>query len=156
MLHRWNSVVDGRGERRRVIEMDRAVRPHGLKPGDVARAGDEQTHVQSILRCTLPLGFGLYLVIVVVTIGFGADPFRSFIGAMFVFPFSLLFGVPMGLWVRKVSWRSLAHARDALLAAHICPSCAHGIARIPLQPDGCVVCPECGAAWRMASSGSPS
>lgn len=35
----------------------------------------------------------------------------------------------------------------AMLAEHRCPSCAYNIARVEPDADGCVVCPECAAAW---------
>jgi len=39
--------------------------------------------------------------------------------------------------------------RDTLLAAGLCASCAYSIDGIPPAPDGCAVCPECGAAWKL-------
>jgi hypothetical protein len=30
-----------------------------------------------------------------------------------------------------------------------CPSCDYQIGRVPPQEDGCTVCPECGAAWKI-------
>jgi hypothetical protein len=30
-----------------------------------------------------------------------------------------------------------------------CPSCAYGIGHAEAEADGCVVCPECGAAWKI-------
>jgi len=30
-----------------------------------------------------------------------------------------------------------------------CGACGYGLAEIPAEPDGCKVCPECGAAWRL-------
>jgi hypothetical protein len=31
----------------------------------------------------------------------------------------------------------------------ICPSCLYDLQNLPPQEDGCTVCPECGAAWRL-------
>lgn len=36
----------------------------------------------------------------------------------------------------------------ALLAHGYCPSCGYRIDDFRPEPDGCTVCPECGAAWR--------
>lgn len=33
-----------------------------------------------------------------------------------------------------------------------CPSCRYNLASLPPEPDGCTICPECGAAWRLAST----
>jgi len=37
-----------------------------------------------------------------------------------------------------------------LLRSEYCPSCGYSLAEVPPEPDGCSVCPECGAAWRRA------
>lgn len=44
------------------------------------------------------------------------------------------------------------HARArALLKRGVCGSCLYRLKGLPVEDDGCVVCPECGAAWRSAS-----
>lgn len=50
--------------------------------------------------------------------------------------------------------RSFGYARAGTIArvmleAHRCPACAYSLERVPPQSDGCVVCPECSAAWRL-------
>ena len=40
-------------------------------------------------------------------------------------------------------------AREAMLAAGLCPSCGYQIDGGAVGVDGCTVCPECGAAWRL-------
>lgn len=37
-----------------------------------------------------------------------------------------------------------------------CAACAHPIREIPAEADGCTVCPECGAAWRLGDRGAGS
>jgi ssDNA-binding Zn-finger/Zn-ribbon topoisomerase 1 len=32
-----------------------------------------------------------------------------------------------------------------------CPSCGYELSQLPIEADGCVVCPECGGAWRRSS-----
>jgi hypothetical protein len=57
------------------------------------------------------------------------------------------------LWVRV--WLNMevrpryrrAHRRIALRHGQ-CPWCMYSIASLPPQNDGCVLCPECGGAWR--------
>jgi hypothetical protein len=41
--------------------------------------------------------------------------------------------------------------RCSLLAAGLCPTCGYGLSSINAGEDGRRVCPECGAAWRMAA-----
>jgi hypothetical protein len=62
--------------------------------------------------------------------------------------------IPLGsvlVWVllRMVRpWLGMRAVR-ACLRSEVCPNCAYRIHGIPAEPDGCTVCPECGAAWRM-------
>lgn len=39
----------------------------------------------------------------------------------------------------------------AMLAEWRCPSCAYDLRHLKAHEDGCVICPECGAAWRVNS-----
>lgn len=43
----------------------------------------------------------------------------------------------------------------AMLRAQRCPSCGYTLSGVPKQEDGCVVCPECGGAWRAPRLTSP-
>jgi hypothetical protein len=43
---------------------------------------------------------------------------------------------------------------EAILDESICPSCRYPIGDIPAAEDGCTVCPECGAAWRLPARGA--
>lgn len=42
--------------------------------------------------------------------------------------------------------------RRAMVQAHRCASCGYLLDGTPRSADGCVVCPECAAAWRVASA----
>jgi uncharacterized protein YbaR (Trm112 family) len=46
-------------------------------------------------------------------------------------------------------WRGLGRVRRVMLEAALCPSCTHALDGLPEMEDGCVVCPECGSAWRV-------
>lgn len=39
----------------------------------------------------------------------------------------------------------------AMLAEWRCPSCAYDLRHLNAHEDGCVICTECGAAWRVGS-----
>jgi hypothetical protein len=41
------------------------------------------------------------------------------------------------------------HAIHHMPAMGLCPACGYGIRGVPSEADGCTVCPECGAAWRV-------
>ncbi len=67
--------------------------------------------------------------------------------------FNVLTGVLLfaGLfwWSRYRFEQSAARqVREAMLAESRCASCAYDLTGVPKAADGCVVCPECGAAWR--------
>jgi Zn-finger nucleic acid-binding protein len=44
--------------------------------------------------------------------------------------------------------RALQGRTRALLEGGICPCCGYSLALLPPESDGCLVCPECGSAWR--------
>ena len=62
---------------------------------------------------------------------------------------SILFGA-------VTAWRSMGD--DPLLIVRImlrrkrCPVCTYSIEGLPAQDDGCVICPECAAAWKLEPS----
>jgi hypothetical protein len=45
---------------------------------------------------------------------------------------------------------SIAAVAAAYTGRGHCASCAYNLNRLPPEPDGCVICPECGAAWRLS------
>ncbi|MEO1278047.1 MAG: hypothetical protein AAFV77_03730 [Planctomycetota bacterium] len=45
--------------------------------------------------------------------------------------------------------RALRYQRAASFALGLCPGCGYSIAELQPEADGCRVCPECGAAWRL-------
>ncbi len=51
----------------------------------------------------------------------------------------------MRLMVRRQVARQVA---ATAVAEGICGGCAYTLEGVPVEPDGCLVCPECGAAWR--------
>jgi len=54
-------------------------------------------------------------------------------------------GVPTLRAMRCVALR--IHS-DAIVCFGHCPTCGYELRSLPLDPDGCVTCPECGAAWK--------
>lgn len=69
-----------------------------------------------------------------------------------------LAGIGMG-WI---TWLIVRHTmRDGAMAAQLigafleerlCPACGCGLRGVEAEADGCSVCPECGAAWRLDSA----
>ena len=64
--------------------------------------------------------------------------------------FSLLivFTIANALLIRWSAERRMAREVAGTIAAHgLCGSCGYTMQNLPPDPDGCVVCPECGSAW---------
>jgi hypothetical protein len=57
-------------------------------------------------------------------------------------------------------WRAgFVRCRESLIAVFVshdrCACCAHSLTGLPVADDGCLVCPECGAAWRKQVNDGP-
>lgn len=72
-----------------------------------------------------------------------------FIGAPWPFPLLLCGGALVMVW--KVRKRSSYTRRvfGGLLNQGRCPACDYEIFGLESEADGCIVCPECGGAWRV-------
>jgi len=69
----------------------------------------------------------------------------------------------VSLWLRPLTGRfwnkSVApEYENVLISKKLCPACVYSLDSLTPEPDGCTVCPECGAAWRLpeAKSNEPS
>lgn len=91
-----------------------------------------------------------------------------------------LLGIPLGLAIRRIAgpgWVNIALTALAVFAllfvaalpfavlvvrrskrkrlsqlskTQACLACGYSLKNLPIEPDGCTICPECGAAWRLA------
>jgi hypothetical protein len=68
---------------------------------------------------------------------------------MLILGFGLLLTV---LW-RAAARMDLVSGIHYMLAKPQCPGCDHLLTGVPPQQDGCTICPECGAAWRLPRQG---
>ena len=76
----------------------------------------------------------------------------------FVGGFALV-SVLLGLSViRDSGW--LTRYMRGMISLRCCPECSYSLSGLECEADGCTVCPECGAAWRLpdelVSEDSPS
>lgn len=60
--------------------------------------------------------------------------------------------VPFALWLSGALDRGAA---TLCVRGRICPSCGYALENLDPAPDGCTVCPECGAAWRLTPPITP-
>ncbi len=58
--------------------------------------------------------------------------------------------------IARLATPTVGAAIDYPLADGRCPPCGYQIKSAPPQSDGCVECPECGAAWRLPAPGPPT
>lgn len=151
---RWNSLRDGRGVRRTPLALCEAARLTGRDP-DVLATRDDRARFWAELLWAGPLFATLMAVGQFLVVGW-KDPIGMALFQVKAMPIYFVFcGGVVALVCSRTAWRSPHHARDAMLLHDPCPACAHGLDGIPAQDDGCVVCPECGAAWRGTTSAEP-
>ena len=129
------------------------AKPHGRKPSSLARPGDHAEYFPEVVRnCLLPSAVGIF-VLTIYLAATGRFSLRAMlILSMVVFSVMFVMSFFLTLLIYKVTWRSPIKGRDSLLASGFCPACAYQIAGVPPEPDGCMVCPECGAAWQARPS----
>lgn len=66
----------------------------------------------------------------------------------------LSMGLLLGWWMRQSIWEgNPERVIAALLFVGHCPRCGYGLRACGIDADGCTVCPECGAAWRVGRRG---
>ena len=89
-------------------------------------------------------GFGWILMLIMISISGGTDYFDSY---------RSLWLVVTGLAASAMYWWGLGSSRSRLRVAmqslSRCASCGYSLKGIHADADGCTVCPECGAAWRL-------
>lgn len=67
---------------------------------------------------------------------------------LFIIPGVLISFVIAGTFSSRKLKDQAAQLVGTLLGAGRCGSCAYPVAKLNPEPDGCVACPECGAAWK--------
>ena len=90
------------------------------------------------------------VVPVTTTLMFDWPPWRERWPAVLIAAFAIPLFVALYFRVRIGQPGFEENAREAMLAACLCPSCALELHAGVVESDGCTVCPECGAAWRLS------
>lgn len=69
-----------------------------------------------------------------------------------VFDVAAPLALAVGAWLGWFLLQPRFHrwAVDSVLRLGRCPACTYDIGGLRVESDGCTVCPECGAAWRLA------
>lgn len=152
-----------RDHRRRATTLERPDRLAHPAPGQTSLNPRQRDEIISRLKMDQPgprfwiaaaIGMTLWLTLVVLSIlmirWVGLPAWLTWL-AVAVAPV----GVPLvfaraGYWyMSRIRHRQMI---QALIDTGLCATCAYRIDNLVAGPDGCVVCPECGAAWRTGSS----
>lgn len=151
MMTTWHRLTDARGRRHKAVQIHEAVKASGIDRDVLVPRSAEA----GFWNCVVTFG-GTFVVPMML---FFAVQSWWQVGAIYWRPLALAgvvsffgFGMPMALFLKRLSWRSADRAVAAMLESDLCPACAHGLNGLPPAPDGCTVCPECGAAWRVDQS----
>ncbi len=142
-------AVDDRGQpigALNLADVKRAERDPNKRRALLARRLRDAIRVESQRgtwrRVLVVLGFVIAAQVIYAVLVYNAPSFRglpitwiSIIAAILVLRF----------WARRESRSNLARTA---VAEGLCGACAYSLQDLPQEPDGCLKCPECGAAWR--------
>ncbi|GJM18987.1 MAG: hypothetical protein DHS20C14_12000 [Phycisphaeraceae bacterium] len=139
-------VRDDRGTRVRVLSVDQVdgVLRRSGSFGSVnryVRLGWRVFAERYVVSILAPMGVFVALIVLMLIM----EWWRSSLVPWAVFGLSGLFFVVFAM----VPTRSL---RGVTRRLGVCWSCGYDLKGLPAAADGCVVCPECGAAWRVRSA----
>ncbi len=153
MIFAWHRVVDERGRRWAPCTIYRACKSSGYSRGYVAQRGDTSKFWRTFWGAGLPFALMMqtwHIVSIALTTGIVMELLSPLSAGVFAFQL-VVFGTVVGGFMIFCEWRSPEHAKRALLRSGLCPSCAYKLDDITPEPDGCIICPECGGAWRLRS-----
>jgi len=157
VMFRWQKLTDARGRKWEPCTIRHALKVSGYAREFVLSKGDTDRFWKIFILAGIPFAFLMASWPWMIGIIIGSTARFSFFAphtqALFWFHL-VMFGGIMGGYAKFYSWRSPKHAVAAMTRAGLCPACAYNINEIQPDPDGCTVCPECGAAWRMSNAGA--
>lgn len=130
-------MMFGRLRTRGGVPLDDRGMPQGFKP---ERDPSGRRWLLSVLS-VLGLVWGMILVTVFLP-GAAAEliSLRSVIILIVLFALAIL--------LERIRFSRLAAVSEHLTALRMCGACGGDLRTADVHPDGCVACPECGAAWR--------
>lgn len=108
----------------------------------VISATTARTSSQQGAASRMGIGMGLVVVIII-----GSSVFSN---VPVIYPLLLIAGVAIVTAASGATGgsRPVEAGRARLLARGLCASCAYHLNNLPVEADGCITCPECGASWR--------
>lgn len=101
--------------------------------------------------------FELLLGVSILVAFVGPFLFFGFIGPWALLGVLVAAPAAMNYFTRETGERRYRREMAASYVAEgICASCGYSLRGLPDEPDGCVTCPECGAAWRESRIVAPT
>jgi hypothetical protein len=153
VMFRWQKLTDARGKARKPCQIRNACKISGYEKRFLIRRGDTTRFVVGFCVTGIPYAVLMAILMpMLMRFAIGSSGSSSLLTyqTLRVFVFHLvMFGGIMGGFLTLYGWRNASSAIRAMTRAGLCPSCAYKIDELVPEPDGCTVCPECGAAWRM-------
>lgn len=145
-------VLDDRSARRPLVPLHaargRGMDPHKAKAVRLAAWRGIPKPAWIHLGCMVVLeGFVVYLAAWGIhrnSVSKFAGPYDWIYPAIMI-PLAVL--VVASVWV-GMRWKHAASLATEYIRAGICGSCGYALSGLTPGDDGCVVCPECGGAWR--------
>ncbi|MDQ7013006.1 MAG: hypothetical protein Q9O74_03815 [Planctomycetota bacterium] len=107
-------------------------------------------HVAASRPIRLSLGV-LAAAMTLVVVRVWRDPV-SWTEQLLVLPFTALSWVWFLWWKACCRLTSRRWVSALRTATPVCPSCGYELTGVPKASDGCTLCPECGAAWKLGTS----
>ncbi len=153
MMFAWQKLIDGRGKRWAPCMIREACKRSGLTRMEITRPHEMAMFWQCFLITGVPFALLMSSIIpMLLKLAIGQSPGVDLLSTntQIQFWFYLVaFGGIMGWHFSRTVWRNSAASVRAMTRAGFCPACAYRIDGCEPGADGCTVCPECGAAWRM-------
>ena len=152
MVFAWQKLTDARGRKHSPCTIRQACKASGYAKEQLIRAHETGRFWSG--AWLMGLMYAVFMTIFGALIGqvFGvriAFPFLSLPGQVQFWVYAISFGAAIGVINKIYGWRSVEAAGAAFARAGLCAACAYRIDEVVPEQDGCTVCPECGAAWRM-------
>ncbi len=156
MMFAWQKLTDARGKKRKPCQIRNACKISGYEKRFLIQRGDTTRFVVGFCVTGIPYAVLMTILIpMLVRIAIGSSGPNEFFTyqSLLVFLFHLfMFGGIMGVFLTLYGWRNATCAIRAMTRAGLCPSCAYNMDGVEPESDGCTVCPECGAAWRLGDA----
>ena len=154
MKFAWQKLTDERGVKCRCCQLPQACKASGKTRSEIIQRGDMSSFwgpflwIGCLIVCLSLIGILLFPIV-----GIPVTEIQINRESAFGFLFGWIFhGTIFGFLASRYIWKNRTAAARAMMRTGLCPACAYQIHDIEPDPDGCTVCPECGAAWRLSDA----